>query len=161
MSGLGIALTALVMAVGIAGTVLPFVPGILLVWAAGLVYGLIAGFGAVGAVAFTLMTGAMIGGKIAGWVLPARRGKASGAPRSSLLFAVVGAIVGMIVIPIVGLPVGAVAGIFLAERLRLGSGSAAWMTTRAVIVGFGIGVLIEMTAAVFMAAVWIVWVLAG
>ena len=161
MSGAGVALTAVVMAVGIAGTVLPFVPGILLVWAAGLVYGILAGFGAVGIAAFTAMTALMVAGKVAGIVLPARRGKASGAPRTSLLFAAVGAIIGMIVIPIVGLPIGAVAGVFLAERVRLNDWGRAWATTRAVIVGFGIGVLIEMAASVMMVGAWVLWVLAG
>lgn len=161
MSTAGLVVTGLVMLAGVAGTVLPFVPGILLVWAAGLVYGIVAGFGAVGVVAFGVMTALTVAGKVAGVLLPARRGKASGAPRSSLLFAAVGAVVGMIVIPIVGLPLGAVAGVFLAERVRLDDWAAAWATTREVIVGFGIGVLVELTAAVLMVLVWVGWVVAG
>jgi hypothetical protein len=50
-------LLGLVMAVGAVGTIVPLVPGISLVWGAGLVYGLDRGFGTIGVVAFAVMTG--------------------------------------------------------------------------------------------------------
>ena len=49
MTGL-VPLLAVVMAVGTVGTIVPLVPGISLVWTAGLVYGLVRGFGAGGVV---------------------------------------------------------------------------------------------------------------
>lgn len=48
-------LVAIAMAVGVAGTVVPLVPGLGLVVAAALVYGLVEGFGAVGVAAFVVI----------------------------------------------------------------------------------------------------------
>lgn len=44
-NGLLLLLTAIVMAVGLAGTVLPVIPGLGLIWLAGVGYGLVTGFG--------------------------------------------------------------------------------------------------------------------
>ncbi|MGH8892996.1 MAG: DUF456 family protein, partial [Actinomycetes bacterium] len=78
----------------------------------------------------------------------------SGAPRSTLALGVVGAVVGFFVIPVVGVAVGGVGALYLAELNRLGSGPAAWRSTRAVLVGVGIGMLIELVAGVMMVALW-------
>jgi len=159
MSGWGIAGVAAVMAVGLVGTVLPFVPGLPLIWAAGLVYGLIAGFGAPGAVAFTTMTVLLVGGMAASFVLPAKSGAASGAPVPTLAAGAVGAIAGFFLIPVVGLPVGAVAGVLLAEYGRTSDWPTARRSTKAVVIGFGLGALAELSAGMLMVACWVVWVL--
>ena len=67
-------------------------------------------------------------------------------------------IVGFFVIPIVGLPVGAVIGVLTAERLRQPNWDAAWTTTKNLLIGFGIGALVEFSAGLVMVACWIVWV---
>ena len=51
-----VAVVAIAMVMGLAGTVLPILPGLWLIWGAALVYGLVAGFGASGWVAMTLIT---------------------------------------------------------------------------------------------------------
>lgn len=161
MGGLGIALVAAVMLVGLVGTVVPVMPGLAVVWGAGLVYGLVAGFGSAGTVAFAVMTLLALAGTVATYALPACGGSARGAPRSSLLAGVAGAVVGAVVIPVLGLPVGAVAGVWLAETARLGDSRAAWAATWGVIVGFGLGVIVEFTLGVVMIACWVAWVVAG
>lgn len=161
MSGLGIALTAAVMVLGLVGTVVPVWPGLGVVWAAGLVYGVVAGFGAVGAVAFTVMTVLAIAGTVATVVLPHRGGAARGAPTSSLLAGLVGAVVGVVVLPVLGLPLGALAGVWLAEMARLGDAARAWRATLGVLRGFGLGVLVELGLGTVMIACWVVWVVVG
>jgi uncharacterized protein YqgC (DUF456 family) len=64
------------------------------------------------------------------------------------------------VIPVVGVVVGGVAGIYVAELARLRDGGRAWTSTRAALVAIGIGVLIELTAGVLMIGVWALGVLA-
>ena len=81
------------------------------------------------------------------YVLPARSATGAGAPRRTLLLGVPGAVVGFFVIPVVGLLVGGVGAVFLAELLRLGDAAAAWRSTWAVLVGVGIGMLVELAAA--------------
>lgn len=161
MGGVGIALTAAVMLLGLAGTVVPVMPGVAVIWAAGLVYGLVAGFGTAGTVAFVLMTALAAAGTVATYVLPHRGGAAAGAPTSSLLAGILGAIVGMVVIPVLGLPIGAVAGVWLAETVRLGDARQARQATIGVLVGFGLGVLVEFGAGALMIACWVGWVVIG
>lgn len=152
---------AVVMAVGAVGTVVPLVPGISLVWAAGLVYGLDRGFGAVGAPAFAVMTGLALAGAVTGYVVPKRRASRAGATRATVWLGVVGAVGGFFVVPVVGLPLGGALGIFVGERLRTGDTAAAYRATRETIVGFGLATLLQLAAALSMIAVWVLWVIAG
>jgi uncharacterized protein YqgC (DUF456 family) len=156
-----ILVVSLVMAVGLIGTVFPFVPGLPLIWAAALVYGLVEGFTAAGWIAFVLITTAMGGGIAAKFILPQRRATAAGAPSSTLAVAGILGIIGFFVVPIVGLPLGAVAGVLLAEYVRTREFDAAWQSTKKVLVGIGLGALIEMVAGIVMIACWVVWVLIG
>ena len=152
---------AVAMAVGIVGTVLPLVPGLPVVWAAALVYGLGAGFGSVGWVAFGAISIFFVAGMIAGIVLPQRSLAAVGAPRSTMLAGLVGAVVGFFVVPIVGLPLGAAVGVWMAERARLEDAGAAWRSTRSLLLGFGAGALTQVLAGLAMTAVWVGWVVLG
>lgn len=152
---------ALVMAIGLAGTILPFVPGLPLIWGAALVYGVTESFGTVGVVAMVVITGLLISGISAKIVVPQRRATAGGAPRSTLVLAALAGIVGFFVIPVVGLPVGAVAGVLVAEYRRTNDWAAARRSTKEVVIGFGIGTLIEMAAGLAMIVTWVIWVVAG
>lgn len=152
------ALVALAMAVGVAGTVVPLVPGLGLVVAAALAYGLVEGFGTTGTVAFGVIVAVGLAGTAAGVALPHRAAGRAGAPRSSLLLGAAGAVLGFFAVPIVGLPLGGVAGIYVGERLRTGDGAAAWRATRATLKGFGLAAVVQLGAALVMAAVWVAWV---
>lgn len=152
---------AVVMAVGAVGTVVPLLPGLGLIWLAGLVYGVDHGFGATGVAAFGAMTLLGVVATVAGYVVPQRRASTAGATRSSILLGVTGAVVGFFVVPIVGLPLGGVVGIYAGEHLRTRDAAAAWQATRATIVGFGVATLIQFLAALAMIAIWIGWVVAS
>ncbi|MGH2774134.1 MAG: DUF456 domain-containing protein [Actinomycetota bacterium] len=154
-----VVLIGLVMAVGLIGTLLPLLPGLPLVWAAALVYGLAEGFEGAGTVAFTLITLLAGTGIVAGLVLPHRRVAAKGAPASIVAAGVALGIIGFFVIPVVGLVIGAVGGVLLAERARTGDWTIAWATTRDLLVGFGIGVAVEFGAGLAMVLCWVAWLL--
>ena len=154
-----ITLVGLLMAVGLIGTLLPLLPGLPIIWAAALVYGLVEDFGRVGGIAFGLITVLAVAGITAGFVLPHRRVAAKGAPASTVAAGVVLGIVGFFVIPVVGLVLGAVGGVFLAERARTGDWDTAWTTTKDLLVGFGIGVAVEFAAGLAMILCWAAWVL--
>jgi hypothetical protein len=154
-------LLALVMAVGAVGTVVPLLPGLALIWAAGLVYGLDQGFDALGVVSFGGMTALAAAAAVAGYVVPHRRAAGAGASRTSVWLGVAGAVIAFFVVPLVGLPLGGVLGIYVGERLRTGDASAAWRATRATIAGFGLAALVQFAAALGMIALWVVWVVVG
>lgn len=154
-------LIALAMVVGLIGTALPLVPGLPIVWLAALVYGIAEGFGTTGTVAFGIITVLAIAGIVGGVVLPHRHVAARGAARSSVVAGAVGAIVGFFVIPVIGLVIGGVIAIYAMEYRRTGDGAAAWSTTKTLLVGFGLGVLLELSAGILIVIVWIAWVLAA
>ena len=158
MDAFGIALIALAMLAGLIGTLLPMIPGLPVVWGAALVYGLAAGFGRTGTVAFTLITVVAALGMVAAFVLPHRRVAASGVPRSTVMVGLVGGIIGFFVIPVIGLPIGAIAAVMARETARTSDTSIAWATTKNMIVGFGYGVLLELSAALVVVAIWVAWV---
>ncbi len=149
------------MLAGILGTVLPFFPGLPVVWVAALVYGLMAGFQMGGWVAFGIISVVFAAGMAAGFVLPHRRASAAGAPRSTMVVGLLVGIVGFFVVPVIGLPLGAAGGVMLAERSRLGDWAPAWASTKALIVGFGFGALAQLGAGLRMMLVWLLWVGAG
>lgn len=160
-SGDVVALVALVMALGVAGTVVPLVPGLGLVVAAAAGYGLAEGFGTVGAVAMVVVVALGVAGTVAGIVLPGRAARRSGAPRTSMALGLLGAVVGFFVVPVVGLPLGGAVGIYLGERLRTGDGPAARRTTWAALTAFGLATLAQLVAGMVMVLTWIGWVLLG
>lgn len=94
-------------------------------------------------------------------MLPARAASGAGAAPSSKRLGVAAAIVGFFVVPVVGLPLGGAAGIFVGEHLRTRSAPAAWRATKATLVGFGFGALAELSAGVAMALTWVVWLVWG
>ena len=147
------------MLVGLFGTLIPFVPGLPLIWAAAMFYGYDSDWTSTGVVAMLLITVIMLAGVAAKIVLPSKRVTESGAPRSTLFIGGVAGIIGFFVIPVVGLPVGAIAGVLLAEHRRTNDWDAAWASTKSAIIGFGIGTLIEIGAGIAMIACWVVWAL--
>lgn len=153
-----VAVLAVVMAIGAVGTVVPLLPGLGLVWLAGLVYGVSQGFGTAGTVAFGVMTVLGVAATVAGYVVPQRRAAGAGAARSSVWLGVAGAVVGFFVVPVVGMPLGGVLGIYAGEHVRTRDPAVAWQATRATIVGFGVAALVQFAAALAMIAVWVAWV---
>lgn len=153
-------LVLLVMAVGVVGTVLPFLPGLALVWAAGLVWAWQDGWGTARVVVAVVLTVLLVAGTVAKVALPARAVTGTGAPRSTVVIGAAGALVGFFVIPVVGLVVGGVGAVYLAELRRLGRADLAWRSTRSVLLGVGLGVLVEIGTGLLMVCVYLAAVLA-
>lgn len=155
-----VAAVGIVMLIGLFGTMAPLVPGLPLIWAAALFYGFQTEWDALASIAMVIVTMFMVAGVLAKIVLPSRRVSQTGAPRSTLFYGGVGGFIGFFIIPVIGLPVGAVTGVLLAEYRRTDDWQRAWSSTKGAIIGFGIGTLIEVAAGVAMAVTWVVWVLA-
>lgn len=149
------------MVIGLLGTVVPIWPGLAVVWAAALVYGLIDGFGALGAAVFGLMTLLAVAGTLAKIVLPARGGARAGASMRTLGIAAVAGVVGAVVLPAFGLPIGALVGVWIGELVQVGDPTKAWHRTLAVLRGLGLGILVELGLGTLMVALWLVWAIAG
>jgi uncharacterized protein YqgC (DUF456 family) len=159
LSGTGQTLVGLTMALGVIGVVVPLLPGLLLIAAAGLVWTIADGGGPTRWTVFAVMVALLVVGTVTKYVLPAKSAAARGAPASTLLAGAAGAVVGFFVIPVIGLVVGGVAGIFLAELARLGDARRASSATGAALVAIGVGILVELTAGLAMVLTWVVGLL--
>lgn len=149
-------LVGIAIAIGIAGIVVPVLPGTLLVLGAILVWALEVGTGT-GWVVFAVATTFLVLGTVVKYAVPGRRLKAGGVPTSTLAVGAVLGVVGFFVIPVVGLLVGFVLGVYVAERARVGA-AGAWPSTKHALRAVGLSILIEMVAALLAAATWVVGV---
>ncbi len=148
-------LVGVLMLVGLAGVVVPVVPGLLLVLA-GALWWTIGDGGSVGHwTYFTVIALVFVAGTVLKYVVPARRTAVAGTATRSMVFAAGVGIVGLFVIPIIGAPIGFVLGIYLAELQRLHSRQAAWTSTRAALNGVALSMLIEFSAGVVMIGIWL------
>jgi uncharacterized protein YqgC (DUF456 family) len=159
MGLIGDVLTAVAIAVGLVGIVVPVLPGTLLILVAIVVWAAIEG----GAVAWTTcaIAVAILGAAQAlKYAVPGRRLKIHGVPTASLAVAGVLAILGFFVIPVVGLVVGFVAGVYVAEAARLRDAHQAMATTAAAVRAVGLAIAIELGGGLLAVAAWLAGVIA-
>ena len=151
-------LVALAIVVGVVGVIVPVLPGVLLVWAAVTVWAS-ERQDPTGWAVLAVATAVLVVGQVAKYALPGRRLKQAGIPGRTTLAGVVLGIVGFVVVPVVGLPLGFVLGVYLAERARLGEHTLAWPSTLHALRAAGWSMLIELATALLMATAWAVGVI--
>lgn len=158
MSAGGLILVALAIAVGLVGILVPLLPGTLLVWAAIAVWALVdrgtESWLVLGAV--TVLLGA---GMLVKYLWPVRRMRAADVGGRTLAAGAVLGVVGFFVIPVAGLVLGFVLGVYLAELVQRRDQRRAWASTVHAVKGVALSVGVELTAAVVATAVWAVAVL--
>ncbi len=149
-------LVSVAIAVGIAGIIVPVLPGTVLVLGAILVWALENGTPTAWLV-FAFATTFLVIGTVVKYLVPGRQLKSSGVPNRTLFAGGLLAFIGFFVVPVVGMFIGFVLGIYLAERARVGAGGA-WPSTKAALRAVGVSILIELVAAFLAAATWVVGV---
>jgi uncharacterized protein len=152
-------LCAIALVVGIFGVVVPMLPGLVLCWAGVLVWAIFAERGWGKWAVLAIVTCIAAAGTISKYAWPGRNLKRTGVPNSTLLAGGLLGLVGFFVIPVVGLVIGFILGVFLAERLRWGSSGRAWPSTKHALKAAGLAMLIELATALSIAAVWVAGVL--
>lgn len=150
-------LAAIVMVVGLCGVVVPVLPGLALIWFTAVIYGFVVGFGTVGIGVMAALTALVVAGLVKGIVIPRRRAAMSGASGWSQLGGVIGAVFGFFIIPVLGVIVGALAGVLLVEAWIRRNWGDAWTATAALAKGFGISVLIDFGLGLVMIGLWSIW----
>jgi uncharacterized protein YqgC (DUF456 family) len=148
-------ISGLVILVGVLGVLIPVVPGLVLAWAGVLLWA-IAGDGTGGKWAVLVLATVISGaGMVVKYVWPGRHLQRSGVPTMSLVAGGVLGLIGFFVVPVVGLVLGFVLGVWLAERTRLGDAGQAWPSTKQALTAVGLALLIELAAALGVAVVWL------
>ncbi len=143
----------LVVLVGLVGAVIQVIPGSTLVGVAVLVWGVLTG-GAPGWTAVVVAAVVTVAGQVAKYLLAGRLLRRRGVPGRSLLIGGGLGVVGFFMVPVVGLPLGFVAGTYGAERYRLRAHEPAWRATRAALAATGLTILVELAAALLVAVAW-------
>jgi uncharacterized protein len=155
----GTLLVALAIAVGLAGIVVPLLPGTLLIWAAVAVWAALVGTTA-SWVVLGLVTLLLAAGLLVKYLWPVKRMRAADVGGRTLLAGGVLGVIGFFVVPVVGLVLGFVAGVFLAELYQRRDRARAWAATVHAVKGVALSVGVELAAGLAATAVWAVGVLA-
>ena len=152
-------LAGIVIAIGIAGVVVPLLPGLWLIWAAAFVYGLVTDFSAAAWIAMAIITALAVFGTAVVYYLPARKTGEMGMPHWGQAVVAACAVAGFFLIPVVGafvgLAIGTLGVALIMERDVSDAFAKAWATLMAMVKGAAIQLLV----ALGMALVWGVWAL--
>jgi uncharacterized protein len=158
VSDFGVVAVGLAITVGIVGVVVPLLPGAVLVWVAIAVWAVAVGSTTAWAV-LGVATAVIAGAQVVKLLVPGRRLLDAGVPRRSILAGLVLAGVGFFLIPVVGFFLGFPLGVYLEERRRLRRHASARDSTVQALRAMGLSILIELSAAVLAAGVWLAVVL--
>lgn len=156
MDGLNV-LVGLMMLMGLVGILVPVLPGLLVVWAAVLLWAWQAQTTA-GWVVLGIATTLALAGFLLQYLLPGRRMVKAGVRTSTTLAAAAVGVVGFFVIPVVGAFLGFALGIYLIERVRLGAHPVAWRSTKHALKAIALSMGIELLAALAIAGTWVIGV---
>ncbi|GHA00244.1 hypothetical protein GCM10010389_44220 [Streptomyces echinoruber] len=89
------------------------------------------------------------------WTLPPRRLRAGGATTRLLVHDGVGALLGFVLLPVLGAVPGFLAGVYPHEWRRFGRRREAWAALRTVLRHGGSDVLVELFTCLLIAGAWV------
>jgi uncharacterized protein YqgC (DUF456 family) len=153
----GLVLVAVAIAVGLLGIMVPLLPGTLLVLGAIAVWAVVeqnvAAWVTLGVVAALLAASTLIK-----YLWPVRRMRAADVSTWSLAAGAVLGIIGFFAIPVLGLVIGFVLGVYLAELVSRRDHRVAWTSTVHALKGVALSVGVELCGALLATAAWVVGV---
>lgn len=144
--------------VGVCGIVVPVLPGSITILAGLLVWGIFAPSPAswwvfaLGGVFVTL-------GALSQYLITGRTLKQRQIPSWSVIVGLIAGVIGLFVIPFLGLPIGFIAGLLLMEFLRVRDFREALGTSWVALKSVGLGMLVELGCALVAATVLLVGIL--
>ncbi|MEU6760651.1 DUF456 domain-containing protein [Streptomyces sp. NPDC046685] len=153
-------LVGVVLLLGVLGVLIPGVPGTWLVWA-GLMWWALHQRSALAWSLLVAATALLLVVQVVKWQLPPRRLRGLGITPRMAVFAGAGAVLGFVLIPVLGAVPGFVGGVYLCERLRLGTHGEARASVRRVMRAVGTSVLVELFACLLVVGAWVGAVAAG
>lgn len=144
---------------GIAGIIVPILPGTILVWLTVLVYAWATSFATLTPTIFVLITlVALVTGSANLW-LPLLGAQRSGAAKRALFLGLVGAIIGTFIVPLVGTIIGYALGILLGEFLKHQDLNLALRASLGGLAGWGVATMVELGGALLILVIFVTAVL--
>jgi len=151
----GIVLVAVAIAIGLVGILVPFLPGTLLVYAAIAVWAFMVR-GTIAWVVLGVVTAVLGGRQLVKYLWPVRRMRAADVSGWTLAAGAVAGVIGFFAIPVLGLIVGFVLGVYLAELLQRRDQRRAWASTVHAVKGAALSVGVELAGGLIATAAWVV-----
>jgi uncharacterized protein YqgC (DUF456 family) len=150
----GVILVGLAIAVGLIGILVPLLPGTLLVFGAIAVWAIVEN-NATAWVTFAVAAALLGAAMLIKYTWPVQRMRAADVRTLSLVAGAALGIVGFFVIPVLGLVLGFVLGVYLAELANRRDQRAAWRSTTHAIKGVLLSVGVELTGALLATVAWV------
>ncbi|MEV6277358.1 DUF456 domain-containing protein [Nocardia sp. NPDC051832] len=155
MSVWGEVVVGLAIMIGLLGIIVPILPGVILIFGAILVWAIMTG-GATAWIVFAVASVFLVISGVIKYTWPGRKMKEAGVSNRALFLGAILGIAGFFIIPVVGLFVGFVLGVYLSEYQRLKQGEPAWQTTKHALKGVGLSMLIELFGALLATGIWLI-----
>jgi uncharacterized protein YqgC (DUF456 family) len=155
VSTVGIVLVALAIAVGLVGILVPLLPGTVLVFGAILVWALFERT-TVAWVTLGIVAALLAATLLVKYLWPMRRMKSADVGTLSLVAGAVLGIIGFFVVPVLGLVIGFVLGVYLAELAKRRDQRVAWTSTVHAIKGVALSVGVELAGGLLATVAWVV-----
>jgi len=150
-------LVGLVMVAGLAGTILPVIPDLELIWLAGLGYGLLVGWGTLGPWVLGLMALIALGGSLLELALMGFGARLGGGSWIAIAVGLAAGLVAMVVGgPVAGLLALPLA-IFLVEWRRTRQPNVAGRAVLGSALGYALTFAVRLASALTMIALWALW----
>ena len=153
----GLILVAVAIAVGLVGVLVPLLPGTLLVYAAIAVWAVLEQ-NTVGWVVLGVVTAILAATMAIKYLWPVKRMRAADVSPATLAAGAVAGVIGFFVIPVLGLLVGFVLGVYLAELVHRRDQRRAWASTVHAVKGAALSVGVELAGGLLATAAWVVGV---
>ena len=153
----GLILVAVAIAVGLVGVLVPLLPGTLLVYAAIAVWAFVEQ-NTVGWVVLGVVTAILAATMAIKYLWPVKRMRAADVSPATLAAGAVAGVIGFFVIPVLGLLVGFVLGVYLAELAHRRDQRRAWASTVHAVKGAALSVGVELAGGLLATAAWVVGV---
>lgn len=144
--------------IGLAGVLIPLLPGTLLIWITVVVYAIaerLNGFAAIDIATFAVITIIALVTGLADLWLPLLGAKVTGSSPRSLIYGVLGGIIGTFILPLLGSIIGYVAGILIGEYRRYGDWDKALRAGWGGLAGWGIATAIQLGGGLIILIIFV------
>lgn len=151
-------ITLLIMLGGLVSLVIPIISGIAIIWLAALGYGLVTGInGWLDWLMLGLISVLMIAGVTVDNLLMGAGARQGGASWTSLGLALLGGLIGTLLLPPFGGLIAAPLAILVYEYRRQGDWHKAFSALRGLAAGWGMSFVVRFGIGVLMIILWVIW----
>jgi uncharacterized protein YqgC (DUF456 family) len=152
---IALTLSLVIMFIGLIGTVVPVIPGTVLIFVAALGYALVEGFQSVGWPTLVILGLLMLVATTADIWVSSVGAKMGGASGWSVLIGLLGGLGGLVLFNLAGAIIGAISGVMLTEIVRLGNLKQALKAGAGWAVGWVLSTMVQLGIGLTMVAIFV------